>query len=93
MATEVAKKQKSPAGGGKSNAQEIVAHFHKLREDQRLLVQKVISDTTHFFYKNTLFTAQAESSYFLAIFRLKCSLRCSYLRHYKFCINMLNFVR
>ena len=44
MASEVAKKQKSPAGG-KSNAQEIVAHFHKLREDQRLLVQKVISDT------------------------------------------------
>lgn len=39
MASEVAKKQKSPAGG-KSNAQEIVAHFHKLREDQRLLVQK-----------------------------------------------------
>jgi len=41
---EVAKKQKSPVGSGKgdskSNAQEIVAHFHKLREDQRLLVQK-----------------------------------------------------
>ena len=42
--SEVAKKEKSPVGGGKGdskgNAQEIVAHFHKLREDQRLLVQK-----------------------------------------------------
>jgi len=37
---EVAKKQKSPGASSKSNAQEIVAHFHKLREDQRLLVQK-----------------------------------------------------
>lgn len=44
---EVPKKQKSPgakgdSSGNKSNAaaQEIVAHFHKLREDQRLLVQK-----------------------------------------------------
>jgi len=42
---EVPKKQKSPGAKGdstKSNAaaQEIVAHFHKLREDQRLLVQK-----------------------------------------------------
>jgi len=37
---EVAKKQKSPGASSKANAQEIVAHFHKLREDQRLLVQK-----------------------------------------------------
>ena len=37
---EVAKKQKSPGASSKGNAQEIVAHFHKLREDQRLLVQK-----------------------------------------------------
>lgn len=36
--SEAPKKQKSP--GAKANAQEIVAHFHKLREDQRLLVQK-----------------------------------------------------
>jgi len=40
--SEVAKKQKSPGakGDSKTNAQEVVAHFHKLREDQRLLVQK-----------------------------------------------------
>jgi len=41
---EAPKKQKSPGAkdAAKSNAaaQEIVAHFHKLREDQRLLVQK-----------------------------------------------------
>jgi len=41
---EVVKKQKSPGAAAtkttKSNAQEVVAHFHKLREDQRLLVQK-----------------------------------------------------
>ena len=36
------KKQKSPVGakGDQGKAQEIVAHFHKLREDQRMLVQK-----------------------------------------------------
>jgi prefoldin subunit 2 len=41
MSVEAKKKSPGPSKVSKSEAQEIVNNFHKLREEQRLLVQKV----------------------------------------------------